>query len=112
GGVLKIARINVPLEPSATGSVTQPSRPAAATRQASRLRIDVGQVQRSGVVSPGGRDRYVSRATKNQLLEVRITGAAGNTVVAQIANSASGRALDDRAKNGVRTWVGRIPEDG
>ena len=60
----------------------------------------------------GERDAYLLSATKNQLLEVRINGVSGRDVVARITGIKSSAPIDARARDGVRTWIGRIPEDG
>jgi hypothetical protein len=118
GSELKITSITVPLATvlesskarrSSTGSAPGACRGAG---QPQRLVIGVGQVQRSGALRPGERDAYLLSATKNQLLEARINGVSGRAIVARIISTKSGAPIDSRANNGVRTWIGRIPEDG
>ena len=53
-----------------------------------------------------------SLRSRNRLLEVRITGVSGRDIVARISSVKSRAPLDARAQDGVRTWIGRIPEDG
>jgi len=55
---------------------------------------------------------YLLTVLKNRLLEVRITGVSGRDIVARISSVKSRAPLDARAQDGVRTWIGRIPEDG
>jgi len=113
GDALKITRIIVPLAvASARDSAGGTGRAAGHDRAPRRLLFGVGQLQRAGALAAGERDAYLIGATKNQLLEVRITGVAGRSVVARMMNANTGKPLDERAQNGVRTWVGRIPEDG
>jgi hypothetical protein len=111
---LTITRITVPLGASAPPIAGDSGgrRAAAYDRSPQRLFLDVGQVQRAGGLAPGQRDRYLLSATKNQLLEVRITGVAGQAVVARITNARTGKPIDERARSGVRTWAGRVPEEG
>ena len=51
-------------------------------------------------------------ARKNQLLELRVTGVSGRDIVVRIASAESGAPVDARARDGVRTWIGRLPDDG
>jgi len=110
---LKVTRITVPLAAaSAPDSATGGSLAPRHDRPPQRLFFGVGQLQRAGALAAGERDAYLITATKNQLLEMRITGVAGRSVVARMMNARTGKPIDERAQNGVRTWVGRIPEDG
>ena len=43
---------------------------------------------------------------------MRITGVSGRDIVLEIVNVKTRSPIDSKAKGGVRTWVGRIPEDG
>jgi hypothetical protein len=76
------------------------------------LFLDVGRIQRAGVLARGERDTFVLSARKNQLLELRITGVSGRDIVVRLTNARTGAAIDARARDGVRTWIGRLPEDG
>jgi hypothetical protein len=110
---LKITRITVPLAAAdARDSASGSGRAPGHDRAAQRLLFGVGQLQRAGALAASERDAYLIGAMKNQLLDVRITGVAGRSVVARIVNARTGKPIDERAQNGVRTWVGRIPEDG
>jgi hypothetical protein len=55
---------------------------------------------------------YLVSAAKNRLLEVRINGVTGRETVARIFNAKTRAPIDARAGEGVRTWIGRLPEDG
>jgi hypothetical protein len=55
---------------------------------------------------------YLLSAMKNQLLEVRINGVSGRDIVARISSVSNRQPLDSRAHDGVRTWIGRLPQDG
>jgi hypothetical protein len=112
--VLTITRITVPLN-----AADAPGPPVGATRGGraqerapQRLYLGVGQLRRSGALAAGQRDTYVITAAKNQFLDLRITGVAGQAIVARLTNARTGKAIDERAQAGVRTWVGRMPEEG
>jgi len=112
--VLTITRITVPLNaadaPGPPVGAGRGSRPQARTPQ--RLYLGVGQLRRSGALAAGQRDTYVITAAKNQFLDLRITGVAGQAIVARLTNARTGKAIDERAQAGVRTWAGRMPEEG
>ena len=110
GGVLKITRMTVPLGAASPGPPASAGRPAA--REPQRLFLDVGRIQRAGTLARGERDTYVLSARKNQLLELRVTGVSGRDIVVRIASARSGAPVDVRARDGVRTWIGRLPDDG
>ena len=110
GGALKITRITVPLAASSAGTAAGVTRSAG--REPQRLVLGVGQIQRAGALARGERDAYLLSATKNQLLEVRINGVSRRDIVSRIISIKSGAPIDSRAHDGVRTWIGRIPEDG
>lgn len=110
GGGLRITRITLPLAVSAPGSPAGVSRGAGRAPQ--RLILGVGPIERAGALARGERDAYLLSATKNQLLEVRINGVSGRDIVARITSIKSRAPIDSRAHDGVRSWIGRIPEDG
>jgi len=113
-GALTITRITVPL-----GAVAVPGPDAGAGRGGrahdqtpQRLYLGVGQLRRAGALAAGGRDTYVISAAKNQFLDLRLTGVAGRAIVARLTNLRTGKAVDERAQEGVRTWAGRLPDEG
>ena len=110
GGGLKITRMTVPLAAPSAGSDPDVSRGGG--REPQRLVLDVGQITRAGALSPGARDVYLLSARKNRLLEVRINGVSGRDIVARIVSTKNRAPIDSRAHDGVRTWIGRLPEDG
>jgi hypothetical protein len=110
GEALKITRISAPL--GAPSAVSAPGSNRGNRNEVQRLILGVGRLQRSGALGPGERDAYVLWARKNQLLEIRINGVSGRAVVVRISSAKSGAPLDSRARDGARTWIGRIPEDG
>jgi hypothetical protein len=109
-GGLRITRITVPLAGPPAGNGGGVRRGAG--REPQRLFLDVGQIRRAGALVSGERDAYLLSATKNRLLEVRINGVSGRDIVARIVNVKSRAPIDSRAQEGVRTWIGRLPEDG
>jgi len=110
GESLKITGITVPLTaPPAEG---EPRGGRRGGRSPERLTVDVGRIQRAGALAPGERDVYLLSAQKNRLLDVRITGVNGRDIVARISSVKSRAPIDARAQEGVRTWIGRIPDDG
>jgi hypothetical protein len=60
----------------------------------------------------GGRDSYVIWGDRNQVLEVRVTGVRDRDVVARIVRLKTKAPVDAAAGEGVRTWIGRVPESG
>jgi hypothetical protein len=113
-GALTITRITVPL-----GAAAAPAPDTRAGRGGrvhdetpQRLYLGVGQLRRAGALAAGARDIYVVSAAKNQLLDLRITGVTGRAIVARLTNVRTGKAVDQRAHEGVRTWTGRLPEEG
>jgi hypothetical protein len=110
GGAIRITGMTVPLAATPPAPAAAARRPARGEPQ--RLFLDVGRIQRAGALASGARDTYLLAARKNQLLELRIVGVSGRDVVVRIANARSGVPIDGRARDGVRTWIGRLPEDG
>jgi hypothetical protein len=109
GGRLKITAIHVPL---AASSTERTAGGGGGSRAPRRIALAFGRIQHAGALGRGGHDAYLLWARKNQVLDVRITGVSGRDIVVRIVNVKTGGALDARAQSGVRTWVGRIPEDG
>ena len=110
GGALKITGMTVPLGETSPERAAGAKRPAA--REPQRLFLDVGRIRRAGALARGERDTFVLSARKNQLLELRITGVSGRDIVVRIASVKTGAPIDERARDGLRTWIGRLPEDG
>jgi hypothetical protein len=110
GDALRITRITVPLAAPSPGGDRRIGGGDA--REPQKILVDFGRVQRTGALGTGERDAYLVSAAKNRLLEVRINGVAGRDIVARIVNLKTRAPIDSRAQDGVRTWVGRIPEDG
>ena len=98
-------------EPEATQAPTAAAKTPAAPRAPKRIALVVGQTQLSGALGPKDRDLYVIAARKNQLLDVRINGVSGRDVVLHVVNVKSGAPVDQRAKDGVRVWTGRVPDE-
>ncbi len=102
GDGLRITQITVP--PAA------PSRGGTASAGAAqRLSFRAGRpTQVNGAIDPGGRDLYELSAGQGTLLDVRLDGVKGNTVLVRVIDAA-GAPLDARADRGARVWTGRVP---
>ncbi len=108
GGRLLITGIHAPLtagSPRTGGSKNQDAHPPR------RISIGVGRIEHLGTLRRGGRDAYVLSARKNQMLDLRVTGVSGREVVLEIVNNTTRAPIDSKARAGVRSWVGRVPED-
>lgn len=66
----------------------------------------------TGALAASEHESYLVRAKRNELLEMRIEGIAGRSVVGRVVDAATGVPLDARAKEGTRVWVGRVPTAG
>jgi hypothetical protein len=108
GGRLLITGIHAPLAASSsrTGGGHGPG-----ARQPRRISIGFGRIEHPGTLGPGERDAYLLSARKNQMLDLRVTGVSGRDVVLEIVNARTRAPIDSKARGGVRTWVGRVPED-
>ncbi|MFN8640095.1 MAG: hypothetical protein U0360_11775 [Dehalococcoidia bacterium] len=115
-GALKVTRMTVPLAPGVTEPASSPPSTAPARRAPRtgpvRLVVGLSPVRRAGALAVGARDTFVLAAKRAQRLEVRVIGVSGRDVVAYLTRAATGAPLDPRAQDGVRTWVGRVPDDG
>jgi hypothetical protein len=110
GDGLKITKITVPLAAPTVESGAGVSR--RGSREPEKLLVDVGRIQRAGALGGGERDVYLLSAQKNRLLEVRITGVSGRDIVARISSVKTRAPIDARTGEGMRTWIGRIPDAG
>lgn len=78
-----------------------------------QLTFRVGQpTQVSGTLAPGGRDRFVFYATRGALVDARLSGVPGRSVLLRVVEAGSGKPVDTRADTGTRVWTGRISADG
>jgi hypothetical protein len=110
GGRLLITGIHVPLSPGSTRTGSGPQD--SASRPTRRISIGFGRIEHTGTLAPRQREGYLLSARRNQVLDVRITGVSGRDIVLEIVNVNTRKPIDSKAKEGVRTWVGRIPQDG
>jgi hypothetical protein len=110
GDSLKVTRLSAPLAPlePAPARAGGPVRP----REPRRIAMGLRTVRLDGFLSEAERDSYLIWANKNQLLEVRIMGVRERDIVARIVRLETRAPLDASAREGARTWVGRIPESG
>jgi hypothetical protein len=107
-GALRIVRVREPLTPVAAGSKSV----VREDREPQHLTLRIGRTQLSGALGPNARTAYVVTATKNQLIDARITGVTGRDIVVRVIDLKTHEPVDARAKDGVRTWTGRVPDDG
>ncbi len=99
GGALGITQITVPAGAQAR------SGPAAAAR---RLSFRAGRPTLvNGAIDPGGTDVYEFPAGQGALIDARLDGVKGNTVVLRLVDAKTGKPLDARADRGTRVWTGR-----
>jgi hypothetical protein len=103
GGGFRVAALNVPAGP-------QSKPPGEAVER--QLTFRVGQAtQVSGSLAPGGRDRFAFNALRGALIDARLSGVPGRSVLIRVLDG-SGKAVDARADAGTRVWNGRISGDG
>lgn len=100
----KVVRLTVPL-----GATSKP--PGEAIERHLTFRVNQ-PTQVSGTLPPGGRDRFVFYATRGALLDVRLSGVPGRSVLIHILDTATGKPIDARADAGTRVWTGRVGADG
>lgn len=99
-GGFRITKLAVPLAPTAATPGTMVAR---------RLTFRVGSpTQVSGSLEPGGKDLYEFYAAQGALLDVRLSGVPGRSVLLRLVDSMSGKPLDARADTGTRVWTGRV----
>lgn len=86
----------------------------AARRETTRVSFPAHQdaALYTGSLAAGEHESYVVRAKRNELLEVRLEGFAGDAILAHVLGAANDAPLDARAREGTRTWVGRVPSEG
>jgi len=63
----------------------------------------------TGTLAAGEHERYVVRASRNELLDVRVDRVRGRDIVARVFDAATKAAIDARAQEGTRVWTGRLP---
>jgi hypothetical protein len=103
GGGFRVTALNVP-----AGAQSKP--PGEVVER--QLTFRIGQpTQVSGSLAPGGRDRFLFNAVRGALVDVRISGVPGRSVLVRLVD-ASAKALDARADAGTRVWNGRMAVDG
>ena len=82
----------------------------------------------TGTLAAGEHERYVVRASRNELLEVRVDRVRGREIVARVYDAATRTPLDvtkckgsdplqgvrplDPCQAGTRAWTGRVPSTG
>jgi hypothetical protein len=96
-------------------AVPLPSRKVRGARRATTVvsfRTGESRAAFTGTLAAGEHERYVVRASRNELLDVRVDGVRGREIVARVFDAATGTAIDARAHEGTRVWTGRIPASG
>jgi hypothetical protein len=66
----------------------------------------------TGTLAAGEHERYVVRASRNDLLDVRVDRVRGRDIVARVLDAATRAPLDSRSHEGTRVWTGRVPASG
>ena len=92
-----------------------PSRKARAARHGTTVvsfRSGESSAAFTGTLAAGEHERYVVRASRNELLDVRVDRVRGRSVVARVFDAATRTAIDARAQEGTRVWTGRLPASG
>jgi hypothetical protein len=104
GGAFRITGLNVP-----PGAESKP--PGEAVER--QLTFRVGQpTQVSGSLAPGGRDRFVFYAVRGALVDARLSGVPGRSVLLRLVEAGSDKPVDARADAGTRVWTGRVSTEG
>jgi hypothetical protein len=100
GSGFKITKLTMP-------SSAQSGSPGAPTSRLLTFRVGT-PTEVSGSLNPGGRDQYDFRATQGALLDARLSGVPGRSVLLRIVDSKTGTPVDARADAGSRVWTGRL----
>lgn len=104
GTSFRVTSLTVPMTPQSTS----PGEPIER-----HLTFRVGQpTQVSGTLAPGGRDRFVFYAVRGALVDARLSGTPGRSVLLRVVEAGTGKAVDARADAGGRVWTGRVSADG
>ncbi len=104
GSGFKVGRLAVPI-----GPVSRP--PGEPIERHLTFRVNQ-PTQVSGTLQPGDRDRFVFHAIRGALIDARLTGVPGRSVLLRLIDTTSGQAVDARANAGTRVWTGRVSADG
>jgi len=92
--------------PAASGKVR------GARRATTAVQFEKGTAKYSGTLAVGEHESYLLHAGRNELLDVRVEQVRGRDIVAHVVDAETGKPLDDRARDGVRVWTGRVPTSG
>jgi hypothetical protein len=66
----------------------------------------------TGTLAAGEHERYVVRASRTELLEVRVDRVRGRDIVARVVDAATHAPVDARGLEGARVWARRMPATG
>jgi hypothetical protein len=92
-----------------------PSRKVRGARRATTVvsfRTGESSAAFTGTLAAGEHERYIVRASRNELLEARVDRVRGRDIVARVFDATTKTALDARSQTGARVWTGRIPATG
>lgn len=104
GNQFRVTALSLPTAPRSTSPGEMVAR---------QLTFKVGQpTQVSGTLATGGRDRFVFYALRGALLDARLSGVPGRSVLLHVIDVATGKPIDARAEAGTRVWTGRLSADG
>ena len=96
-------------------AVPPPSRKVRGARRATTVvsfRTGESSAAFTGTLAAGEHERYVVRASRSELLEVRVDRVRGRDIVARVFDAATRTAIDARGLEGTRVWTGRLPATG
>jgi len=113
---LKIAEIRIPMtsvaDPASAPRAGGTGARAPGRSAPRRVMFQSGResARMLGSVSSGTKDTYLVWAAAGSLLDVRIEGVRGLSVVVRVFGT--GKPVDARADRGLRVWTGRAPSQG
>jgi hypothetical protein len=91
-----------------------PSRQVRGARRSTTVvsfRSD-GTAAFTGTLAAGEHERYLVKALRNELLDVRVDRVRGRDIVARVFDTATNTPIDARSQEGMRVWTGRLPASG
>ena len=91
-----------------------PSRKVRARRGTTTVSFRTGKVSAgyTGTLASGEHESYIVKASRNDLLDVRVDRVQGRDVVARVLDAATRSPIDARARDGARVWTARVPATG
>jgi hypothetical protein len=92
-----------------------PSRKVRGARRGTttvRFRTGESTSAYTGSLAAGEHERYIVKASRNDLLEVHVDRVRGRDIVARVFDAGTKAPLDARSQDGTRVWSGRVPATG